>query len=103
MRPYLREINLTEARRRLSSILREIEAEPDMGYQIKVRGKVVAELRSPASKRGYENAGEALLQLARDAERLWPAEDRKKDNISAANYKEFLYGKRSPSLPRKRA
>jgi antitoxin (DNA-binding transcriptional repressor) of toxin-antitoxin stability system len=103
MRPFLREINLTEARRRFSSILREIEAEPDVGYQIKVRGKVVAELRSPPPKRGYKNSGEAMLQLARDAEKLWPAKGRKKDTVTSENYKEFLYGKRSPLLGRKRA
>ena len=51
VQPFLREINLTEARRRLSSLVREMEAEPDIGYQIKVRDRVVAELRSPASSR----------------------------------------------------
>jgi len=102
MRPYLREINLTEARRRLSSILREIEAEPDVGYQIKVRDKVVAELRSSPSKRGYKNDGEAMLQLARDAEKLWPGNGGKKDGVTSRNLKEFLYGKRSPLLAKKR-
>jgi antitoxin (DNA-binding transcriptional repressor) of toxin-antitoxin stability system len=103
MRPFLRDINLTEARRRLSSILREIEAEPNVGYQIKVRGKVVAELRSPASRRGYRNAGEALLALAREAERLTPPKRRKGHTTTSENYKEFLYGRQSSSLARKRA
>jgi|SRR5579864_315156 len=103
MQPYLREINLTEARRRLSSILREIEAEPDVGYQIKVRDRVVAELLSPRQRRGHGNSGEAMLRLAREAEKLQPTKGRKKDGITSANFKEYLYGKRSPLLPRKRA
>jgi antitoxin (DNA-binding transcriptional repressor) of toxin-antitoxin stability system len=101
MRPYLREIGLTEARRRLSSLLREIEAEPDVGYQIKVRDRVVAELRSPASKRGSINSGQALLRAAREAERLMRGMPKKKDSVTSANYKEYLYGRRSPFLGRK--
>lgn len=101
MRPYLREINLTEARRRLSSILREIEAEPDVGYQIKVRDRVVAELRSPASSRGFINSGAALLRAARKAEKLMRGAPKKKDPVTSENYKEYLYGRRSPLLGRK--
>jgi len=103
MRPYLREITLTEARRRLSSILREIEAEPNVGYQIRVRDKVVAELRSPASNRAYVNSGEALLRFAREAEKLMRGVPRKRDSVTSENLKEYLYGKRSPLLGRKRS
>lgn len=103
MQPFLREINLTEARRRLSSILREIEAEPDVGYRIKVRDKVVAELRSPRPKPGYGNAGEALLRAACKAEKLWKPRSRKRDAATSRNYKEYLYGKRSPLLPGNRS
>jgi len=103
MPPDLREINLSEARRRLSSILREIEAEPEVGYQIKVRDKVVAELRSPAVKRGYGNAGEAMLRAARKVEKLMQRVPRKKSQVTSENYKEHLYGKRSPLLRRRQA
>ena len=103
MQPHLREINQTEARRRLPSILREIEAEPEVGYQIKVRDRVVAELRSPAAKRGYGNAGEALLRAARKAEKLMQGPPRKRAAVTSENYKEYLYGKRSPLLGRKQA
>jgi hypothetical protein len=41
----LQEISLSDARRRLSSLLREIEADPGTGYRILVRKRVVAELR----------------------------------------------------------
>jgi antitoxin (DNA-binding transcriptional repressor) of toxin-antitoxin stability system len=103
MRPYLREINLSEARRRLSQLLREIEKDPDAGFQIKVRGKVVAELRSPLPQRGYGNAGEALLRAAYQAQRLSGKIAGKKNRAISDRYKEYLYGKGSPLLPRKRA
>ena len=103
MPPELRDINLSEARRRLSSILREIEAAPEVGYQIRVRDKVVAELRSPASQRGYGEAGEAMLRAARKAEKIMRKSPRKKDSVTSENYKEYLYGKRSPLLGRKQA
>jgi hypothetical protein len=103
MRPYLREISLTEAGRRLSSLVREMEAEPDIGYQVKVRDRVVAELRSPASSRGYIGSGEALLRMGRQAEKLMRAVPRKRDSVTSENCKKYLYGKRSPLLGRKRS
>ena len=99
----LRDINLSEARRRLPSMLREIEAEPEVGYQIRVRDRVVAELRSPAPQRGYGNAGEAMPRAARKTERLMRGVTRKKDSVTSENYKEYLYGKGSPLLGRKQA
>ena len=102
MRPFLREINLTEARRRFSSILREIEAEPDVGYQIKVRGKVVAELRSPASRRGQMNSGEALLQFARQMEALYPRKPGEPLQNVSGNIKKYLYGKKG-TIPRRKS
>jgi hypothetical protein len=103
MQPDLREINLTEARRRLSSLVREMEAEPDIGYRIKVRDRIVAELRSPASSRGYVNSGESLLRAARKAEKLLRPAPKRKDAVTSENYKEYLYGKRTPLLGRKRS
>ena len=47
LRPFLREISISEARRRLPSLLREIAADPDVGYRILRRNKPVAELCSP--------------------------------------------------------
>jgi len=103
MRPDLRPINLTDARRRLSIMLREIQAEPEVGYQIKIRDKVVAELRSPAVSRGYGNAGEAMIRAARKVERLNRGVARKSDAVTSENYKEYLYGKRSPLSGRRQA
>jgi hypothetical protein len=40
----LQEISLSDARKRLGALLREIEADPSAGYLILVRRRVVAEL-----------------------------------------------------------
>lgn len=103
MRPFLRDISLTEARRRLSSLLREIEVEPNVGYQIKVRDKVVAELRSPASYRGQTSAGEALLKFAREMEALCPRKPGEPLRNISGHFKEYLYGKKRPIRPRRSA
>lgn len=98
MRPYLTAISLTEARRRLSSILREIEADPDVGYEITVRNKVVAQLRRPEPK---INSGAALLKAARMMEKLHPRDPGQAYRNTAANYKEYLYGKKQPGSARR--
>jgi hypothetical protein len=103
MRPYLREIGLTEARRCLSSIVREIEAEPKVCYQVKVRDKVVAELRSPASRRSQTSSGETLLRFAREMEALYPRKPGERLRNISGHFKDYLYGKRSPLLHRKRS
>src|SRR5437867_13389488 len=94
MQPLLREINLTEARRRLSGLLREIERDPDIGYQIKVRDRVVAELRSPAGVAGRLSSGAALLELASDIEVLHPRKPGQRLRNIAGNYKEQVYGRK---------
>jgi antitoxin (DNA-binding transcriptional repressor) of toxin-antitoxin stability system len=87
----LQEISLSDARKRLSSLLREIEADPDAGYRILVRRRVVAELRSPAPAR-RKNAGAAMLKLASEMEKLSSQAGGETERVTAANYKEFLYG-----------
>ena len=66
----MREISVSDARRRLSALLREIEADPDVGYRILVRKRVVAELRSPAPAR-RKNPGASMLKLALEREKLY--------------------------------
>jgi antitoxin (DNA-binding transcriptional repressor) of toxin-antitoxin stability system len=97
---YLREVNLTEARKQLSSLIREIENQPDVGYQITVRNKIVAELRSPEAAR--LNSGAALLRAARKAEQFLKGTSRKKDKVSSENVKEYLYGRQSPLLRKRK-
>lgn len=97
----LREISLSDARRRLSEILREIEAEPGAGYRILVRKRVVAELRSPAPAR-RRNPGATMLKLALEMEKLSSPARSGADEVTAANYKEYLYGSEPLTRPRRR-
>jgi antitoxin (DNA-binding transcriptional repressor) of toxin-antitoxin stability system len=97
----LQEISLSDARKRLSSLLREIEADPGAGYRILVRKRVVAELRSPAPAR-RKNPGASMLKLALEMEKLSAPVIDKADAMTAANYKEFLYGSKPLTGPRKR-
>ena len=100
MNSFLREISLSEARRHFSSLLREIEANPDVGYRILVRKRVVAELRSPQPAKGRMNAGAALLKLADEIARRRRPQRTKGPEVTSQNYKEFLYGKHGVLGPR---
>lgn len=97
----LREISLSDARKRLSDILREIEADPGARYRILVRKRVIAELRSPAPAR-RKNPGAAMLKLALEMEKLSSPHGGDRDEVTAANYKEHLYGNRPVTSPRRR-
>lgn len=97
-----REIGLSEARRQLSRLLREIEKDPEVAYHILVRDKVVAELRSPESRLPRISSGEALLRAARIAETLIPVQPGRAASDIARNYKEHLYGQRRPARTRRR-
>src|SRR5580658_261599 len=95
----LREISLRDARKRLSDILREIEADPGAGYRILVRKRAVAELRSPAPAR-RRNPGATMLKLALEMEKLSPPDGSDTGEVTAANYKEYLYGNKPFTRPR---
>jgi len=97
----LREISLSDARKRLSDILREIEADPGAGYRILVRKRVVAELRSPAPVR-RKNPGATMLKLALEMEKLSAPERGAAGAVTATNYKEYLYGNKPFTGPRRR-
>ena len=74
----VRDISLTDARKNLSALLREIETDPSAGYRILVRKRVVAELRSPVAARP-KHAGVTLVKLALEVEKQSPREDSAKD------------------------
>lgn len=97
----LQEISLSDARKRLSALLREIEADPAAGYRILVRKRVVAELRSPAPAH-RKNPGAAMLKLASEMETLSSPPGSEVDEITAANCKEYLYGNKPFTGPRRR-
>ena len=97
----LREISLSDARKRLSEILREIEADTSAGYRILVRKRVVAELRSPAPAR-RKNPGATMLKLAVEMRKLSSSGGGDAGEVTAARYKEYLYGNKSVTAPRRR-
>ncbi len=79
----LREISLSDARKRLSEILREIAADPGIRYRILVRKRVVAELGSPEPVR-RKNPGATMLRLAVEMEKLSSPAGGKADEVTAA-------------------
>ena len=101
MRTVYPEIGLSEARRRFSWLLRQIEKDPHAGFHIKVRDKVIAELRAPAPDPKLSGA-ETLLRAAREAEKLIPLKKgRRLENVSE-HLNEYLYGRRGPARLRRR-
>ena len=92
-RALLQDISLSEARRQLSALVRQIQGDPDVGYRIVVRKQAVAELRSPAEAPGRIGAAAALLRAGERINRGRPRNPRTRTNSVAANYKEMLYGK----------
>jgi hypothetical protein len=77
----LQEISLGDARRGLPALLRESEADP-----------------APARRK---NPGAAMLKLASEMEKLWSPAGGEAD-VTAASYKEHLYGNESFAGSRKR-
>jgi len=99
----MREIRLSEARRQFSRLLRQIEADPELGYRILVRDRVLAELRSPEPRLGRMNAGAALLKLTQELHLRSPRRVGRRGEVTSENFKDFLYGRsRSGSSPRRR-
>ncbi|MBM3813360.1 MAG: hypothetical protein FJW20_17180 [Acidimicrobiia bacterium] len=84
-----KEINLSEARRTFSHLLREIEEDPATGYRITVRGKCIAELKAPAARQSNLAPGKAMLAAARKMEQMMP---QGASLGSVRNYREQLYG-----------
>ena len=95
------ELNLSEARRQLSNLLRRIETDPDTTFRIKVRDKVIAELRAPEPRDSRVNSGDALLRAAEQAEK-WYQSLKRKRKVTPESYKEYLYGDRGVLGSRRR-
>ncbi|MBI3697290.1 MAG: hypothetical protein HY238_20945 [Acidobacteria bacterium] len=97
----VREIKLTEARRRLSSLVRQVANNPEIRYSIVVRNMPVAELRSPDWRRASLSAGAWLLKLSDDFAGRG-ARRGKGPQVTSQNYKEFLYGNWPPGNTQRR-
>ena len=77
-------ISITEARKKLPSIIRSFKASPDAVYQITVHDEVVAEIKKPSTVKPGEAAAK-LLDLRKHLR-----SKRKKYRISE-NVKDYLY------------
>ena len=71
-----RDYNISEARRILPSLVHELERHPERVYRIRSRGRLVAELKAPASLARPGLAARRLLALSRGAAREGKASSR---------------------------
>lgn len=84
-------ISISEARKRLPGIIKELRAAPDTVYQVTVHDEVVAEIRtSPLVKPGA--AAAELLKLRKKAgairaPRKYPVSENVKDHLYVAEKK----------------
>jgi prevent-host-death family protein len=89
-------VSISEARRRLSQLVRQVTRDRGSVVQVTVRGEVVAELRAaprsalPEPEPGA--AARALLELMRSLPKPRPRRGRPRD--VSAHATEYLYGRR---------
>lgn len=82
-------IAVSDARKRLSDLLKRVSDDPDRVYEITVNDIVLGELRSPSSRAFRVNAGEALLKAMEQLEgESVPTTAKQK---VARNHNEYLY------------
>lgn len=82
-------IAVSEARKRLSELLKRVSDDPDKVYEITVNEIVFGELRASSSKALRVNAGDALLKAMDQLENeIAPA--RAKHKV-ARNHNDYLY------------
>jgi antitoxin (DNA-binding transcriptional repressor) of toxin-antitoxin stability system len=90
----MRRVSITEARRRLPQLVRQLKQDPRAVAQITVRNEVVAELRAarPVPEPEPGAAARALLELAQKL----PKRQRRRGQPTdiSAHVKEYLYGRR---------
>lgn len=84
-------VPISEARRRLPELVRQVRKDPGAVVQITVRDEVVAELRAALPEPEPGAAARALLELARKVPR--PRRRGRPTDVSA-HAKEYLYGRR---------
>lgn len=80
---------ISEARKRLSTLLKELQKDPTKVYQISINEIVLGELRAPLSKTSSVDAGVKLLRLSED---LAPEQEKKrKKSMIALEHDKYLY------------
>ncbi len=85
-------VSISEARRRLPELVRQVKRDRGSVVQILVRDEVVAELRAALPEPEPGAAARALLGLARKVPRPRPRRGRSTD--VSAHVKDYLYGRR---------
>jgi antitoxin (DNA-binding transcriptional repressor) of toxin-antitoxin stability system len=85
-------LSISEARRRLPELVRQVRKDAGATVQITVRDEVVAELRAALPEPEPGAAARALLELARKLPRARRRRGRPRD--VSARVKEYLYGQR---------
>jgi len=83
-------VSISEARRRLPELVRQVKQDRGSVVQITVRDEVVAELRAALPEPEPGAAARALLELARKLPK--PRKGRPTD--VSAHVKDYLYGRR---------
>ena len=83
-------VSISEARRRLPELVRQVKQDRGSVVQITVRDEVVAELRASLPEPEPGAAARALLELARKLPK--PRKGRPTD--VSAHVKDYLYGRR---------
>lgn len=85
-------VSISEARKRLPQLVRQVKQDRGSVVQITVRDEVVAELRAALPEPEPGAAARALLELARKLPR--PRRRRGRPTDVSAHVKEYLYGRR---------
>ena len=81
-------IPISQARQKLTRLVRQIQKNPELVFQLTVRGQVMAELGAASPEPEPGAAARALLQIARNQ----PMGPRPRTNISE-HIKEYLHGR----------
>jgi len=83
-------VSISEARRRLPELVRQVKQDRGSVVQITVRDEVVAELRASLPEPEPGAAARALLELARKL----PKPRKRRPTDVSAHVKDYLYGRR---------
>jgi hypothetical protein len=90
-------IPISEARSRLSRLLKELQRRPDLVYEITVRDLVVGELRAPSGGK-LVRPGSALLKAVERMKEIEPEVEVEPGTPTAREHDLYLYAR-----PRKRS
>jgi antitoxin (DNA-binding transcriptional repressor) of toxin-antitoxin stability system len=86
------QVSISEARRRLPELVRQVRKDRGLTIQIAVHGEVVAELRAALPQPEPGAAARALLELA---QKLPKRRRRGRPTDVSAHVKEYLYGRKA--------